>query len=481
MAIKFNDWVPTLPDHATPASGDLFVIINTLTNATEKLSYSTLADLLPIFGPNVLTVQGYAGGPGQYATLQDACDAAGDRTTVRFSGTNTVTLTNGSAVVTGSGTTWKTLQGANKTSYIRAGDLVQFAPDTDWYKVKTLDSDTQITLYESYQGTTRSTSLLWKSAYLDWREILLMPGEYLVGGVNVYPGIAIRGFSRDLVRMSEIQSSPGYLFDDWGENRLTDITCAPTTFFGAMDSFMQSSWPNLWHGAQSVIEGCVFEFGNPGNAHAGGTGKLPLLQGGISIIQNCRFRGDHAIDFFPTVSRQTVTSSDSQVYLQNNHHLYQPGADVSGILLQSALYVDGGEFFIDGVTINFVDDFGISPVLFKPAGITLSDDGIIHLSNSRIHVANSPDADGIHVESFIGTSLQFDITGCDIEVLGGTTGYGIHCNKAGAVVNVRMSRVKGNSSAVHCAAGTVNIDTPSTSGLIGGTSGAGTINTNTPT
>ena len=68
--------------------------------------------------------------------------------------TGTVSVTNASATVTGSGTSW--------TANLKAGDLIhvgdaaQTDPTATWYEVETVDSNTQVTLTAAYQGATAS-------------------------------------------------------------------------------------------------------------------------------------------------------------------------------------------------------------------------------------------------------------------------------------------------------------------------------------
>lgn len=62
----------------------------------------------------------------------------------------TVTVTNGSAVVTGSGTSWSSLS---------AGDLFSIKNSGVYYVVASVDSATQITLSSNYAGVTASGQL----------------------------------------------------------------------------------------------------------------------------------------------------------------------------------------------------------------------------------------------------------------------------------------------------------------------------------
>jgi hypothetical protein len=63
--------------------------------------------------------------------------------------TGTITATNASATVTGSGTSWNTVTNAI------AGEYIQM-PDGKWYKITAIASDTSLTIEVSYQGSTLS-------------------------------------------------------------------------------------------------------------------------------------------------------------------------------------------------------------------------------------------------------------------------------------------------------------------------------------
>lgn len=63
--------------------------------------------------------------------------------------TGTLTATNGSATVTGSGTTW------GATTNAEVGEYIQL-PDSKWYKITSIGSNTSITIEIAYQGSTLS-------------------------------------------------------------------------------------------------------------------------------------------------------------------------------------------------------------------------------------------------------------------------------------------------------------------------------------
>lgn len=61
--------------------------------------------------------------------------------------TGTISVTNGSATVTGSGTSWATTTNAEANEYIKL-------PDGKWYKIIAVGSNTSLTIEVSYQGST---------------------------------------------------------------------------------------------------------------------------------------------------------------------------------------------------------------------------------------------------------------------------------------------------------------------------------------
>lgn len=63
--------------------------------------------------------------------------------------TGTITVTNGDATVTGSGTSWATSTNADTNEYIKL-------PDGKWYKIASIASNTSLEIEVSYQGATLS-------------------------------------------------------------------------------------------------------------------------------------------------------------------------------------------------------------------------------------------------------------------------------------------------------------------------------------
>ena len=68
--------------------------------------------------------------------------------------TGTVAVTNGSAIVTGTGTSW--LANLKAGDFFNAGSNARVDPDATWYEIQSVDSDTQITLTVVYAEATQS-------------------------------------------------------------------------------------------------------------------------------------------------------------------------------------------------------------------------------------------------------------------------------------------------------------------------------------
>lgn len=63
--------------------------------------------------------------------------------------TGTISITNGSATITGSGTSW------NTTSNVELGEYIRL-PDTKWYRITAIGSNTSMTIETEYTGSTQS-------------------------------------------------------------------------------------------------------------------------------------------------------------------------------------------------------------------------------------------------------------------------------------------------------------------------------------
>lgn len=88
--------------------------------------------------------------------------------------TGTITATANSRVVTGSGTLWLTSLVGNQ-NYV--GAKIQM-PDAAYYKIASVQSDTQLTLTQPFQGTTiaSNTYQIWQDEYRLYPEVLSIGG-----------------------------------------------------------------------------------------------------------------------------------------------------------------------------------------------------------------------------------------------------------------------------------------------------------------
>lgn len=114
--------------------------------------------------------------------------------------TGTVDVTNGSAVVTGTGTSWATELKAG--DFIHVGATGQTDPSATWYEILTVDSDTQVTLTANYAEATdtgvaysaRKTFTGEISHY--WETALFFDGDSLPTGTGTDRWYGTNGLDR---------------------------------------------------------------------------------------------------------------------------------------------------------------------------------------------------------------------------------------------------------------------------------------------
>ncbi len=91
-----------------------------------------------------------------FGTIRDLYEFVESTETVRYINpryeTGTVDVTNGSAVVTGTGTSWSSNLKAG--DFIHVGATAQRDPAAAWFEIESVDSDTQITLTADYDDAT---------------------------------------------------------------------------------------------------------------------------------------------------------------------------------------------------------------------------------------------------------------------------------------------------------------------------------------
>lgn len=128
--------------------------------------------------------------------------------------TGTITVTNGSPTITGSSTVWATSTNAEIGEYIQL-------PDSKWYKITAITSNTSITIEVNYQGSTLSGQSYVISP---WGEVqgdlnrstsvssLIRPtGNYIENHIN-----RIWNLDGNTLRFSSLDTSiDGEHFNDW--------------------------------------------------------------------------------------------------------------------------------------------------------------------------------------------------------------------------------------------------------------------------
>lgn len=100
--------------------------------------------------------------------------------------TGTVDVTNGSATVTGSGTSWDSELKAG--DFIHVGATDQTDPTATWYEIDSVDSDTQLTLTETYNETTAAGQDYTARVTFTGDELDYWETTIFFGGTNLTTG-----------------------------------------------------------------------------------------------------------------------------------------------------------------------------------------------------------------------------------------------------------------------------------------------------
>lgn len=136
-----------------------------LTVDTSALTMQVAVNLTDSFSAGAFTTSGGATG-----TITAASITAGNTITFNYKfrvpnlvfanySTGTVTMTNGSLAVTGSGTSWLTTFSTNPGSVLLQNLWIQLpypTGDGNWYQISSIESNTALTLVQPYQGATAS-------------------------------------------------------------------------------------------------------------------------------------------------------------------------------------------------------------------------------------------------------------------------------------------------------------------------------------
>lgn len=404
--------------------------------------------------------------------------------TTRFAQTAVITATNGSATVTGVSTGWSTVG-----SRVGVGDLWKPDSGSRYYKIKFVVSDTEITLWEPYQGTTISaTSTAFTFYYFNRYNLVMAPGEYSVVGTSpivLKSGIDFTALDAYATAINEGQSTPNSPFSNLGDNNFTNIRWAPTSTFGAMDGMFGASGyagidPTLWAGARASFNRCIINATNSRDVHAGGATRAPLLRGGVTEYNDCEFLQDHSFILLPG-GAVTNTTANTRLIMRNCKHEKVAGSDTaSGFLLYPAVLsigdASGGTTplctaDIINPTIVYRDLDKPSSALGNTSGLLVNSASVVNLSGGHIRVENSSGGTIKSIGVEVTAAATVNISRSDIEA-SGTSGTGVLSNHASAVVNIRAgSRIKGSAanSGVVNTAGTVEVSP--NADVIGGTTG----------
>ena len=152
--------------------------------------------------------------------------------------TGTVSVTNGSATVTGSGTGW--------SAEIAAGDLFTIVGDNAWYEVASVGSNTSITLSANYAGTTGSGKSYAISRDFTTRLALPYPqkGDIETASIikrafeqiDTETNIATANYSATSAPTANDDSGDGYSIGSWWVNVTADeaYLCVDSTVGAAV-------------------------------------------------------------------------------------------------------------------------------------------------------------------------------------------------------------------------------------------------------
>jgi len=417
------------------------------------------------------------GAGGNFSTLEDAVAVAGDRLTLVNTFSANIAIFAASTTIVGTGTTWRT----NKQ--LRVGDLLQIAGDTTkFHKVLEVATDTSITLGGGFDGTQIFPSAVTQIEVfrIDWASLILLPGQHVSPdtGISLTPGLAICGLEKYSTILSEIDSAPPAPFINFGENILSNFTLGPTDAWSDLDGIQSSPSTSLWGGAVSIMDNMFIRCKDTGGDHGNGAGGLHVPSGGRSIVNNCEIEFElllqvnHGGRVTPTVNNTKIEMRNTTLRQVKSWWSYG-GAVLP--LPPTALRADKAiTYNLDDCTILIDHNADMSSTFDDPTGIHAVGAGIINLNRSRIRANNGQTISGINCPA--SSTATVNVTNSDIEVLAGSgTGKGILTEDAGATVNVRGSRVKGNTNSLHAVAGTINYDTAST--LLGTNTGGTALNT----
>lgn len=409
------------------------------------------------------------GNSGQFPDIQTAINALGSRFVIRRSLTDTLTVTNGSATM--SGFTANTTAQANN---LGIGDLIRIGSDTRYYKIKTINGST-ITLWEPYQGTSLAgVATPYTTSYLSRITLLIQPGELNYSGANLQPGYDLAGISPYGTFLDEISTINPFPIANIGENNISGLAFSPGSVWGDMDHMTGAINPTLWAGADNIVSRCLVVNGDLRDFHSGGELSYPVLNGGKITFRECVFRSSRT----PLAQNGgAVTPTTSNTEVNFDFCRFEGIIDtesLTGEIFPCGIVTDVPATFNfnhpiveipDRVLPSFVGDV-TGFLVGEPTGASSEGPAIVNIFDPVISVANTGTR---NVEGLAVTSAStVNVYGGSISATG-TNATGVQVNNASAVVNVRGTQISGATYSIDNIAGSITVD--HTTGVSGPVSG----------
>ena len=442
------------------------------------------------YGTNAKTV----GAGGQFLTVSESIAAlapsgAGyDLLVARVTKTQTITATNGSPTVTGSGTNWLN----SSTTYPNPdmpgaiGDLWKPAAATKYYRIKSIDSDTQFTLWENYTDTTiNNASTTFSSYYINRKTLLLLPGFHRLSGVDTAMGIDISALPGAMTIVDEIDGATATPFGNLYDSNLTNFQAMASNTWGDLDGLCGSVVAPA--GSEITYKGLRIKCANPGQNHQGGSLRIPGIAGSTVIYDNCIIESAKLPSFQINATRITPSVANTRVVFKNGteiRSIRDADTNVANLILYpNALLIDGlatYDFF--NTSTYMPEDLNIDPLVGNVGSINVTVAATINLHAHRARSQNT-NVNGNSYCLETSAAATVNIFGSDLEATG-TAATAIYNN--GATINIHGSRLKGATNSINNVSGTVNVekgnylDGPVTGTLTSTIRGVVTLNGATP-
>ena len=426
-------------------------------------------------GESVYTV----GAEGTFLTVADAVASLApsgngyDLLVARVTKTQTITATNGSPTVTGSGTNWlnssATYPNPDMPGFV--GDLWKPAAASKYYRIKSIDSDTQFTLWENYTDTTISNaSTTYSAYYINRKTLLLLPGFHRMSTVSTAIGLDITALDGATAIVDETNSASPTPFGNVFDSNMTNIKAMPSNTFGDMDGFCASAVAPA--GSEVTYKGLHIRCANSGQNHQGGSLRIPGLAGSTTIYDDCIIESAKLPSFTISSSRITPSVANTRIVFKNGTELRairDADTNVANLIFYpNALLIDGLATYDFFNTSTFMpEDLNIDPSVGSVGSINVTVAATLNLHAHRARALNQ-NANGDAVCLEVSAAATVNLFASDLEATG-TNATGIRNN--GGTINVRAGcRVKGNTNlAINNISGTVNVSP--NSDVIGGTTG----------